>query len=616
MTQPVLIPGQQLSTSVPWERDDSPPPAWVRHALPKGNALDARGVLDADPISGLNLGGCQVIRRLAGNSDHTLLALRDTVGEGLVPVVMRLLEGDELLQREVASATERAMELEHANLARTFPCEFVERGAYWVTAMVSGATLAEISDACVKAGKSVPVGIALAAVHEAALALSELHGAGREAHGLICDRSLVIGFDGSARVLDVGLAQAMQHQRQWSEVLDRLTPYLSPEQVMRGHMADPRSDVFALAALLHAFLSAGRTLTPLPFDSRAKLHRHGGYPPPSSLNVSLSTRLDAVLMKALSEDPMQRYATANEFAMALKSAASELFWRRELRAQFVGQLFGDRKRREEVLFAATSSDSKENAMGRSAHDRTKTPPWAQPAHVPAIPKKQVKTSVTPRRQYQLASPTPKLVTRPQPLTMDPFAAFEAAADDIPFAESGVEEVWEDDGEAYDEDEAEAEFRPSKTRPVVLALIAAALGWFYVQGVPLDEVPRWAPAKAAALERAVRPHIFPVTFWSPAPIFAESAEHRAPSAEQKPVEPVAAVHPERRPKAEVEGAASPAVPFAPWEPLTFADAAPIPPQAYPDQIAAAARALKPVRHHVASASKVKKSKKAHARLARR
>ena len=210
-TQQVLLPGQQLSMNVPWERDDRPPPPVIRPVIAqKGNTFDARE-LQADVISGVYIGDCQVIRRLIPGSANHLLALRDTFGRGLVPVVMRKLDVADVYAREIETYAEAAGKLEHPHLAQVFPCESTDEGIFWVTALVSGATLAEISDACVKAGKAVPVGIALAAVHEAALALSALHAPPGEAHALLCDQSLVVGFDGAARLLDVGLFRALRH---------------------------------------------------------------------------------------------------------------------------------------------------------------------------------------------------------------------------------------------------------------------------------------------------------------------------------------------------------------------------------------------------------------------
>lgn len=287
-------------------------------------------------------------------------------------------------------------------------------------------------------------------------------------------------------MLDVGLFQALKRYL-GPEVLDRLGPYLAPEQVGRGPSrlpgADPRSDVFALAALLHAFLSGGRSPAAVGFDQRAQRHRHGGYPPPSSLNVSLSEKVDAVVMQALSPEPRDRYETAVDFALALKGAAAELFWRKELRAQFAGQLFAERKRREEVLFAATSTNSQEDLRPRPAHERLpREPAWAR-AHPPSA----VKTSVKKPIHSALAEPSAPAVTRLE----------RAFREEIEFADSAdVSVVLEDDGEGCDEDGLPG----SSSRPLLLALVAVALAWVWQLRVPLEELPTAAPAELARLEQ--------------------------------------------------------------------------------------------------------------------
>ena len=74
----------------------------------------------ADVVSGVHIGACQVIRRLTPGSAHHLLALRDTWGEGLVPVVMRKLEVSDIYAAEIEAYADAAGKLEHPHLARVF----------------------------------------------------------------------------------------------------------------------------------------------------------------------------------------------------------------------------------------------------------------------------------------------------------------------------------------------------------------------------------------------------------------------------------------------------------------------------------------------------------------
>ena len=76
-TETYLLPGQQHCIGLPWERpglsnQPPPPPAAAAHA-PSVNPFDKAELL-ADPCAGLEIGPCQVIRRLSSNSASSLLA--------------------------------------------------------------------------------------------------------------------------------------------------------------------------------------------------------------------------------------------------------------------------------------------------------------------------------------------------------------------------------------------------------------------------------------------------------------------------------------------------------------------------------------------------------------
>ena len=93
--------------------------------------------------------------------------------------------------------------------------------------------------------------------------------------------------------------------------------YLSPEQAQGGPV-DARTDIYSLGAVLYEML-AGRP--PFMGDTPvAVAYKQVNETPvvPSQLNPDVPARLDAVVMKALSKNPSNRYQTADEFSADLE----------------------------------------------------------------------------------------------------------------------------------------------------------------------------------------------------------------------------------------------------------------------------------------------------------
>jgi hypothetical protein len=351
-TESFLLPGQQGFCVKPWEIANLPRASTAARVPPppsRGNTLDDDAALPGDPCAGWEIGPCEIIRRLSPGSVKVLLAIRDDAREGSTLVVLRRIDLPDGLAQEIQTHAEWAWRFRHPNLSRVFKCEASDEGIFWVSERTSGATLAELGEACRKLGKGLPVGLALSAIHEAALGLGELHVPSGFSHGLISDHSVAVAFDGTTRLQDVGMFKCIARQNSWGEVLETVGPYLAPEQILSGHMPDAKCDVYSLGAVLYECLSGQRLARTSSFDERVKKQANATYVPPSSLNVSLTKELDEVVARAMNPDRAQRYEDSLEFAHALKTAASSFMWRSELRADFVAKLFPMRKSREQVL---------------------------------------------------------------------------------------------------------------------------------------------------------------------------------------------------------------------------------------------------------------------------
>ncbi len=126
--------------------------------------------------------------------------------------------------------------------------------------------------------------------------------------------NIMLNKSGAVKVMDFGIARAAHDARAGMTLPSTVVGtahYLSPEQV-RGLDVDARSDVYAAGCTLYELLT-GRP--PFTGDSPVAVtyqHLQETPPPPSSVRSSLSTDLDAVVLKAMTKGAANRYQSAVE----------------------------------------------------------------------------------------------------------------------------------------------------------------------------------------------------------------------------------------------------------------------------------------------------------------
>ena len=125
--------------------------------------------------------------------------------------------------------------------------------------------------------------------------------------------NIMINNAGAVKVMDFGIARALadgQGVTQTAAVVGT-AQYLSPEQA-RGELVDARSDVYAAGCVLYELITGDPPFTGDSPVAVAYQHVREDPTPPSSQNPDVSAALDAVVLKAMSKNPANRYQSAAE----------------------------------------------------------------------------------------------------------------------------------------------------------------------------------------------------------------------------------------------------------------------------------------------------------------
>ena len=262
------------------------------------------------------------------------------IGEGGMGVVYRAY--DEVLHRDVAlkvvkkdtrldaTSSQRLLHEARASSALAHPniCTIYEVGEnegelYIVMELVEGKSLAAMS----AAGGLPPESVLRYGV-QIASALARAHDRGI-VHRDLKTANIVITADGLVKVLDFGLAKQVGGgilegpTRSFATVentssVSGTLPYMAPE-ILRGEVADHRSDLWALGIVLYEAASgrlpfAGRT----GFEISSAIMREI----PSALGPPVPPGLWAIIQRCLIKEPLQRYQRAGEVQAALEAIQS------------------------------------------------------------------------------------------------------------------------------------------------------------------------------------------------------------------------------------------------------------------------------------------------------
>lgn len=257
-----------------------------------------------------------------------------TLGRGAMGVVYQA--HDPLIERMVAIktvsyaglTTEEAEEFEyrffleaksagrlnHPNIVTIYDVGRGDGLAYIAMELLKGKTLRELLDSGVVLSTRRIIEIALRVATGLAFAHANgvVHRDIKPANIMVLDNKII-------KIADFGIALLPNGTVTLDGAAFGSPKYMSPEQV-QGRMADGRSDIFSLGAVLYEMLTGRPPFTGNDLNAILYQVLNGAPPLPSSLNPRLPQGFDRIVARALSKNPDKRYQNAAEMAEDLRHA--------------------------------------------------------------------------------------------------------------------------------------------------------------------------------------------------------------------------------------------------------------------------------------------------------
>lgn len=280
----------------------------------------SRAILMSFPARPAKLGRYDVIAKIAGGGLSTVyLGRRKDDGNAVALKIVRhdLRADDDVLHMFVDEAN-LLPRLVHPGIVRTLEVGVGTETAFIAMELLLGVTLGHVLRTCATKGFGLHPDASAFIVARVADALHYAHELGvihRDAN----PENIFLGFDGSVKLIDFGLAKSEGRGRLTRSVpgiLKGKLPYLAPEQVMQLPV-DRRTDVFALGTTFWEMLTMRRLFRRDTEEETLRAVHRGPIVDPSRLAPDVPPELGPIVLRALERNREQRTPTAHILAVQL-----------------------------------------------------------------------------------------------------------------------------------------------------------------------------------------------------------------------------------------------------------------------------------------------------------
>lgn len=223
-----------------------------------------------------------------------------------------------------------SVQLNHANVVQVYDLGRVGEAWYMAMEHLHGRDLTRLVKTLRARDERLPIPVSVAITAELLRGLHYAHTRPDPdgnllglVHRDVSPHNVVITFDGSAKLVDFGVARLMNTVQSETEGI-RDGPgggkyaYMSPEQA-EGGAFDHRTDVYSAGIVLWELIAGHRLFQDPDPSEKLRRVREAVIPDPRDEGVELEEGLWQVVRKALAKDPTERYASAALFEEDLRA---------------------------------------------------------------------------------------------------------------------------------------------------------------------------------------------------------------------------------------------------------------------------------------------------------
>ena len=265
--------------------------------------------------------------------------------------------------------------IQHPNVVAVTDVGRDESGPFLVMDFVDGVTLNTLVHAPPERMPlqiGIRIGIEIAKGLDAAHSLTTHDGfALNLVHRDLSPHNVLVGFDGSVRITDFGIAKALGSEIKTSTgVLKGKVSYMSPEQ-LRFEEIDARSDLFSLGVLLFELLTGERLYRNDSTMQGARKILSEAPPDLGEERDDAPPELVALMFRLLAKDPAKRPGAAAEVVASLEEILSELVAVEGVQPlrEWVTEATGDRRQEQQSAISAAVRQARVRQSKKSARQR-------------------------------------------------------------------------------------------------------------------------------------------------------------------------------------------------------------------------------------------------------